>query len=427
MFASINGWANGIVVLKEGLPLSKQLIKPGTRYEIRFNFELREDTIILPHDVILDFEGGSITGGTLVFNGTKIANPKFVNTHFKGSVTNDFFDISDYGAVPGVKKDWAILINELIALENNNKSSRNAKTIHIPNGTFYIKSPIVLWAGWEAPITLEGNGNTSTICQLSDNEYILKVYECHYVKNLRLSYGKRQGLTNNRSVAVACQRAVFCLFENLTICKAYNAFGYIRLSDAKKDKLTNINEQCYVSCSFRNIRIYEFSNYAFDFEKERDGGDSGSVYDNIYVNCCDWLCATKDNISKGVIRGQNTVMVFTQLNVEGPNFSNSLIELNGMSRISVDLLHVEGVKGIKSIVKVRTQSLAMFNIIDIQHCVFSDAQYIAFAIYESGLVSVKMLALRQDCTRTRSCVKATITNNIERLNVEQKLDAPKLL
>ena len=193
------------VVLKKSVSLIRQMTLANTYYEITEDFDLQGKKLIVPANSTLVFRGGSIQNGEIVFNGTSIINPSFHKMHFSGSTPEDYFDIADYGAESGVKSvDCAVLINEIIRLKRPDTSGRDAKTIHIPNGSFYIKSPIVLWAGWEAPITLEGNGNTSSICQLTDNEYLIKVYECHNVKNLRLTYNKRQNLIQNRSIAVAC-------------------------------------------------------------------------------------------------------------------------------------------------------------------------------------------------------------------------------
>lgn len=416
------------VVLKNGAPLSKQLTVANTYYEVVGDFDLQGKEMIIPANSTLDFRGGIIRNGKIVFNGTSIKNPTFKKMHFSGCTPEEYFDIADYGAESGVKSmDCAVLINEIIALKKSSTSERNAKTIHIPNGTFYIKSPIVLWVGWEAPITLEGNGNTSTLCQLTDNTPIMEHFECHYVKNLKLTYDKRQGTRNTKAVAIACQRAIFSLFENLTICKSNTAFGYIPLKDQKQGyNPTGYKDQCYVSCNFRNIRIYETSGYAFDFKKEFPQGDSGSAYDNIYINCNDWLSNTKDNVQTGAIRGNNTVACFTQLNIEGANYIGALIDINGMSRLSVESLHLEGIENMPPIARVQIQSVASFNIIDVQTCKFNSAQYNAIEIRDSGLANVKMLTLRQDCKRASSVKHPAISNNMQRVRVDQKVDAIKL-
>lgn len=428
LFFATSVCAANNVVLKKGVPLSKQMTTANTYYEIVYDFDLQGNKLMVPANSTLDFRGGSIRNGEIVFNNTYIKNPSFAKMHFCGSTHEEYFDIVEYGAESGVKTtDCAVLINEIITLKRCDGSDRNAKTIHIPNGTFYIKSPIVLWAGWEAPITLEGNGNTSTICQMEDNVPIIKHFECHYVKNLKLTYSNRQGNKNINATAIACQRAIYSLYENLTICKSNTAFGYISLAEQRQGiNPTGYKDQCYVSCNFRNIRIHETSGYAFDFKKEFPQGDSGSAYDNIYISCNDWLNNTKDNLQIGAIRGDNTMACFTQLNIEGANYSGALIDLNGMSRVSVESLHLEGIKNMPSIAKVQVQSVASFNMIDVQACEFNSAQYNAINIKDAGLANVKMLSLRQDCKKTSNVKKPVITNNLQRLKIEQKLDAIKL-
>ena len=420
--------AKNTIVLKRGISVGKQMALINTRYEINDEFDLAGKTLSIPAGCELDFRGGTIKNGTIVLNDTKILNPSFSRMHFQGSTSVEYFDIKDYGAQAGDKSiDCAVLINELIALKTNHASDRNAKTIHIPNGTFYIKTPINLWAGWEAPVTLEGNGNTSTFCQLTDNEYIIKLYESHYVKNLRLTYSKRQGVENSKAVAIACQRAIFCLFENLTICKAKAGFGYISLMEQQKDyNPTGYKQQCYVSCNFRNIRIYESSGYALDFDKEFAQGDSGSAFDNIYINSNDWLGSMKDNVSQGALRGDNVVACFTQLNIEGANYTSPLINLGGMSRVSLESLHLEGLKKIPTISQVRIQSVVLINMIDVQFCEFSNGQYHAFKTNDNGMVSVKQLTIRQDCKRKGCTPQLTVGNNEQRIKIEQILDPLKV-
>lgn len=432
LFINLSIQSKATIVLKKGTAIAKQIATANTRYEIIEDFELEGGTLTIPANCELDFRGGKISNGTVVFNQTQIVNPSFSKMHFQGSTPEDYFNISDFGAQPGDKtEDCSELINELIALKQTQNSKRNAKTIHIPNGTFYLRTPICLWAGWESPVTLEGNGNTSTLCQLTDNEYILKIYESHYVKNLRLTYDRRQGLMNSKAVAIACQRAIFCLFENLTICKAYNAVGYIKKADYKKDAFTNLNEQCYVSCNFRNIRIYEFSNYAFDFQKEMNGGDSGSVYDNIYINCQDWLSSTSDNVSKGAIRGVNTTAVFTQLNIEGPNYSNPLVDLSEMSRLSIASLHIEWLQNVPSIIKASIQSVVKMDVIDMESCSFIPKGYSFFQVKDNAKIDVDILLVKESCKKKSVLSRAVICKRMSNtncdVNVKYRIDAIKII
>lgn len=405
-----NDYNSCIIELNPNKTLDSQINKKGTTYLIRNKFDLNGSSYKLPQNITLIFENGLITNGEIIFDKTKLINPSFEKMRFKGSVNEEKFIITNYGAKSGRDMDCSIIINDLIKLQNVPNLQRNSKTIYIPNGTFYIDNPIILFAGWEAPIVLEGNGITSTLCQRKNNEHIIKIYENHHIKNLNLVYKNKQSFKNSKSIAIACQRAIFCQFENITISKANTGFGYISIAEANKDNLTKIKDQAYVSCNFRNIRIYEFSNYAFDFNKEINQGDSGSVFDNIYINSNSWLNNSNTNIAKGAIRGFNSVIVITQINIEGDNYTNALIELKGMSRISAKTLHLEGLKQIPTIIRAQIQSIASFDIIDIQRCSYELKHY-ALIVENKSFVSINHLLLREDCIISNSQHKAKLINH----------------
>lgn len=394
---------------------------------ISSSVNLHGDTLYLQKGVTLRFQGGKIYNGTVVFNENRMIEPSFEDCRFLGIVADSYFNIRDYGAKPTMKKDCSIIFNDIINLKVVPESSNNPKHIYVPKGVYYIDKPIELFAGWNSPVTLYGEGRNSIICQRSDNQYIIRFFEQNHIKDLMLTYKKQQIASQTNSVAIACQRAIYSVFENLIISKANTAFGYISLNNQKKGyNPTGYRDQCYVSCNFRNIRIYETSGYAIDCKKEFPQGDSGSAYDNIYINCYDINGKNQSNVSKGAIRGDNTVACFTQLNIEGANYKEPLINLGGMSRMTVESLHLEGLKNIPAIAEVAIQSVASFNIIDIQSCEFINAHYIAFIIKNGGLVNVKIMTLREDCKKTRDIKQLELTNNTRRLKIEQQLDAIKL-
>lgn len=394
---------------------------------ISSSVNLHGDTLYLQKGVTLRFQGGKIYNGTVVFNENRMIEPSFEDCRFLGIVADSYFNIRDYGAKPTMKKDCSIIFNDIINLKVVPESSNNPKHIYVPKGVYYIDKPIELFAGWNSPVTLYGEGRNSIICQRSDNQYIIRFFEQNHIKNLMLTYQKQQNASQTNAVAIACQRAIYSIFENVIISKANTAFGYISLNNQKKGyNPTGYRDQCYVSCNFRNIRIYETSGYAIDCKKEFPQGDSGSAFDNIYINCNDINGKNQSNVSKGALRFDNTVACFTQLNIEGSNYNEPLIKLSGMSRISVQSLHVEGIKKMPAIVDVSIQSVISFDIIDLQSCNFASSNYKAFVIKDSGLVNVKILTLRQDCKKGKSGKQPDLSNNMQRLKVEQNVDAINL-
>jgi len=370
-----------------------------TTYFIDKLLDLEGGKLVIPKSCTLSFAGGKIINGIVVFNNTKLVNPHFENCRFKGSVNGSEFNIQDYGAKPGSDIDCSVIINDIVKLATSPGSSNNPKHIYLPQGTYYIDHPIELFAGFESPVTLYGDGNMSTICQRHDNDYIIKVFEQNHVKDLRLTYKNKQELKNSKSIAIACQRSIYSLFENLTICKAHTAFGYIMISDQKNGyNPTGYKDQCYVSDNFLNIRVHECSGYALDFKKEVPQGDSGSAYDNIYISSDQWLGGRSSGKSQGAIRGDNTMAAFTQLNIEGRDYTSTLIVLGGFSRMSIQSLHIEGIQNIPTIVQSNVQSMLSTDIIDIQYCKFSTDGYNMFVALDNGRIDLRALCMRPDCT-----------------------------
>lgn len=391
---------------------------------INGTINLHGDTLYLQKGTTIRFQGGKICNGTVVFNENRIIEPNFEDTRFMGIVADSYFNIRDYGAEPSTNKDCSDIFNDIIKLRivpdgNNN----NPKHIYVPKGLYYIDKTIELFAGWNSPVTLSGEGRHSIICQRKDNQIIIKFFEQNHIKDLTLTYKNNQNNKQTNSIAIACQRAIFSNFDNLIITKAFSAFGYISVDKQKKEyNPTGYKEQCYVSCNFRNIRIYETSGYAFDLKKEFPQGDSGSVYDNIYINCNNISGGSQYNTSIGAIRFENTVACFTQLNIEGNNYSSSLINLDGMSRVSINSIHLEGIKHLPSIADVKVQSVLSCDIIDVQFCDFSNTRYYAFNIKDSGFLCVNMLLLREDCNRLIKRNSAKLSNNANNLKIVHLFD-----
>lgn len=371
---------------------------PNSDRRISSTIDLKGGKMICNENDTLYFTGGKIINGTVIFNKTSLINPLFRNCRFKGSIRTSELNVRDFGIYPNNEEDCSAIINDLIKLKTTPISDNNPKHLYFPKGTYYIDKPIEVFAGYESPVTLSGDGNMSSICQRSDNEYIIKIFEQNHIKDLRLTYKNKQNPQDKRSIAIACQRSIFSIFENLTICKAHTAFGYITLADQKTGyNPTHMSDQCYVSDNFRNIRVYDFTGYAFDFKKEFPQGDSGSAYDNIYITNSRWLGGKSEEASQGAIRGDNTIATFSQLNIEGRDYQSSLIELNAFSRISIQSLHIEGQQKMQSIANVSHQSFLKTDIIDIQFCNFTTDNYKMFKVKNNGIIDIGGLCIRPDC------------------------------
>lgn len=82
----------GYVILRKNKTFVEQVNKENTIYEIRYSFDLNNNSVIIPNNCILNFKGGSIINGTLIGTNTKIiANKEQIfnlNINFDG-----YFDI----------------------------------------------------------------------------------------------------------------------------------------------------------------------------------------------------------------------------------------------------------------------------------------------------------------------------------------------
>ena len=112
--------------------LTQEMInEPNTIYEIRYDFDLNGAEIQIKDDCVLNFVGGSLSNGNLVFSNTLIktnCNNIFFNIVFSGNIINTFFNAC-----------W-IKCNDIG--ESINKSSENFRNITVDLGQYTFKTPI---------------------------------------------------------------------------------------------------------------------------------------------------------------------------------------------------------------------------------------------------------------------------------------------
>nr|DAR01886.1 MAG TPA: Pectate lyase [Crassvirales sp.] len=374
--------------------------KENVIYHIQYDYNLNGQTIIIPEGCVLKFEGGSLKNGNIQFNKTTFINPKFSDVRFTGSVLNQQLNIDDFGAIKGDENfDNSVIINDLINLKKRDAYA-GAKTIFVPSGAYYIKNSIQLYDYYNSNITLTGEGLSSVIAQVTDNIPIIKSYETTIISNLRLIYKNWQPVTNTNATAIAVQRAIRSVFENLMIVDAQKAFGYITIADQEADKITDFKDQCYVNANTRNVGIYQCSSYAIDLRKEIAQADSGSVYDNIYISSSHPINGydeTKPSV--GAIYMGGSSMTFTQLNIES-KYSDTLIMSTSLTNyLTIANLHIEGLTTMRTIYKqVAGQGFFDIGNIDIDRCAFTTNNLFLFYFSVSIKFNIDLITLRSSCT-----------------------------
>lgn len=72
----------GYIILRKGKPFKEQLIQSNTIYEIRYGFDLGGETVEIPENCTLKFDGGKLSNGVIVSSNTSISNDKEVEIFF---------------------------------------------------------------------------------------------------------------------------------------------------------------------------------------------------------------------------------------------------------------------------------------------------------------------------------------------------------
>ncbi len=62
------------VILKYDIPLVEQITSENTKYVVKWNFDLENGILAMPENSILEFDGGRISNGKIVWNDTKVMN-----------------------------------------------------------------------------------------------------------------------------------------------------------------------------------------------------------------------------------------------------------------------------------------------------------------------------------------------------------------
>lgn len=83
-YSPSNNSGFGYKILRQDVLLANQITEANTKYEVRYDFNLGGTTLNIPSGCILDFNGGTITNGTLTGD----------NTTISGSINTKIFDLS---------------------------------------------------------------------------------------------------------------------------------------------------------------------------------------------------------------------------------------------------------------------------------------------------------------------------------------------
>lgn len=154
----------GYVILRKNKSFAEQLTAENIIYEIRYDFDLDGESVTVPAGCVLQFVGGSLQNGVLVFQNTCIkadAVQIFSDIDYSGKVLNPINALW-FGAIGDGSTENDEVFSRLFrcsATYDYSVNSGNAgNTIYLPKGTYVHKNSIYLRKG----DTLLGDSQSNT-------------------------------------------------------------------------------------------------------------------------------------------------------------------------------------------------------------------------------------------------------------------------
>ena len=127
----------GYVILRKNKSFAEQVTKENTIYEIRYDFDLNGEEVIINDGCVLNFVGGTLKGGNIQFNNTLLTgNEILIECSCTGIIKNSTLTPNMFGAKQDGITDDVPSIQQAIDLLNN----RGGGTCLFKKGTYLIGS-----------------------------------------------------------------------------------------------------------------------------------------------------------------------------------------------------------------------------------------------------------------------------------------------
>lgn len=173
----------GYVILRKDKTFAQQVSQANTIYEIRYNFTL-ESSFSMPSNCVLRFIGGTITGGTIVGNNTKVESESHgcfsSSTILSGTWTADLASSAWFSFTSD-----CVLDDNLAFVSGTNNAQCLKNLLLFPNiimekGTYYVDGRFFFMSGQ----TFNGNGATLK-CKYASK--YAAAFEIQNLKNVSVS------------------------------------------------------------------------------------------------------------------------------------------------------------------------------------------------------------------------------------------------
>lgn len=244
----------------------------NTIYEVRYDFDLMGKTITIPRDCVLEFTGGSIKNGKMVFDNTTIAFDSAVNIlpdTCEGKITNSTIFPEWFAS----KKDFTEAIQTSIDV-----APESGATILFTGGRYLIRGGVLLF---KSNLTFKSY-NKSTIYTEDATSYRAMFFSDPKKSSDNVTF---DGITFDQSAQEYCQAEednvqMFCILTwksvNLTV---------------KNCKFINVGTNCVV-CNGDSCHNTQILNNYFYFIRNKNAGN----YDNSVVYISDTLHKIEGNV-----------------------------------------------------------------------------------------------------------------------------------
>lgn len=278
--------------------------KPNTIYKVTKDITLSEGTLTIPEGCTLDFQGGSFTNGTIIFNNTKLKNctiNNFSNSiKVDGIIYNDTIEVDWFGVYKDGINDDAVAIRKVLKLLENKKGG----ILQLNSGTYYCNSgdssfangnynPVLQWQNVNEyyscfrvvnNVTVQGVGNSTVILINQDrlgnrtmggNFRIAPALFSNYLQRVGYLLSGKFVLQNLKIVGKNNGNSPYP-YSNGNIIEVYNSLGSDPTDnncpgEIIMDRVTTENIVGYAHINVTNILNIEFTNcVCTKFGKEAD-------------------------------------------------------------------------------------------------------------------------------------------------------------
>ena len=208
--------------------------KSNTIYEIRYDFDLNGEKITIPEGCVLDFQGGSLNNGKLIFNNSTIKGKPAMDCFISGSLKNKVIDA-----------DWFIYYRDNILLD---LCKFKNLTINLPSRDIDINSTLAINDG----VKLIGHDTT---INLSDKS-ITNLYTYTDYPSDVLYY---KPFVNSKQFKITSDAFTGSAYINVEDTSIFNVGDYIQIKNGYCD-MWRVMEQ-YTGNKFDwnndNVKLWE--------------------------------------------------------------------------------------------------------------------------------------------------------------------------